>query len=250
MKTRWGGRGPVGVGVGVGIGALLVSVMALVVVAAGPAGASSSSAKVKAEEAQAKRDLLVRSDFPSGWIGQGAVTTNDSNGGSANFPGGSQLASCLGISQYLFNLSTPTADSPTFQTKAGLDTIQDSVTIFPSTKVARQAAAAFTGSKVPGCMTAAFQGSAKQSIQNAMGNGITIGTITATLANPALLIPHSTGFTLTFPSTYQGVTLNTQVTFISVFRGTSDNQLTVFAVRNPASTSLVRHLATVGYGRE
>jgi hypothetical protein len=232
----------------IGCCALLAGGVAFLAGSALPAGASS--AKVKAEEAQAKRALLVRSDFPSGWSGHGAVTTNDSNGGSSNFPGGSQLASCLGISQSLLNLSTPTADSPTFQPKTALLTIQDSATIFPSKKVARQAAAVFTGSKVPSCMTTAFQGPAKASIADAMGYGITVGTITATLADPALLIRHATGFTLSFPATYQGVTLDTQVNFISIFRGTTDNQLTIFSVRTPISPSLARHLTTVAYEKE
>lgn len=251
MKTRQSGLGR-GRWWLVVAGALLVAV----VVSGAPAAASSSAsakaaqAKAKAEEAKAKRELLVRADFPAGWHGQGAVTTTDSNGGSANFPGGSELAACLGISRHLLDLNTPTANGPTFQTKSGLDSLQDSVTIFPSTRVAHQAAAAFRGSKVPGCMTAAFAGPAKQSFQNAMGHGITVGTITVTLAKRALLTRHSTGLTLTFPATYQGVTLHTEVTFLSVFRGTSDNQLSLFSVRTPFPTSLARHLATVAYGKE
>lgn len=251
MRTRWGGRSP-GRAVALapvreGVAAALVSLVALVIVAAGPAGASS--AKVKAEEAQAEQALLVRSDFPSGWSGQGTVTTSDSNGGGANFPGGNELVSCLSLSSYLINLATPAANSPTFQTRGGEATVQDSVNIFPSTKVAAEADAALSGRKVPGCMTAALQGPAKQSIANAMGKGITIGTIAVTATKPALLVPHSAGFTISFPATYQGVTLQTQVSIVSMFRGKSDTQITFTSVLDPFSSSLARHLETVAYGR-
>jgi len=109
----------------------LVVCGAAVLASAVPAGASGTSAKVKTQEAQAKQALIVHSDFPSGWSVQGSVTTSDSTGGSANFPGGDQLIGCLGLSHYLANLATPTANSPTFSTKQGLDTVQDSVTSSP-----------------------------------------------------------------------------------------------------------------------
>jgi hypothetical protein len=212
-----------------------------------PAGASS--AKVKAEEAQAKQALLVRSDFPSEWSGQGAVTTSDDNGGGANFPGGNDLISCLGVSSYLVNLATPSANSPTFETKGGVATVQDSVNIFPSTKTAAEAYRALSSSKVPGCMTTVFQGPAKQAMAKAMGKGITVGTIAVTAIKPALLIRHSGGFTISFPATYQGVTLQTQVSIVSMARGKSDAQIVFTSVLNPFSSSLVRHLETVAYGR-
>ncbi len=214
-----------------------------------PAGASSISANVKAQEAQAKRALIVHSDFPAGWSVQGSVTTSDSNGGTGNFPGGSQLIGCLGLSHYLANLATPTANSPTFSTKQGFDTVQDTVNIFPSTKVAGEAKAVITSSKVPGCMTTAFQGPAKQSIANSAGQGATVGTITVAVAKPAQLIPHASGFTISVPVTDHGVSLNTQVDIVSIFRDSSDNQFVFTSVGQPFPTALERHLESVAYGR-
>jgi hypothetical protein len=228
---------------------VLVAAGAAVVASVVPAGASQPSAKVKAEEAHAKQALLVRSDFPAAWTSQGRVTTDDSNGSDANFPGGNELVSCIGISSYLANLATPTANSPTFGTNGDEKTVQDSVNIFPSTKVAAEANAAISGPKVPGCMATALQGPAKQSIVNAMGNGITVGTISVAATDPALLIPHSSGFTISFPATYQGVTLQTQVMIISLFRGKSDSQLTLTSVLDPFSKTMARHLETVAAGR-
>ena len=105
----------------------------------------------------------MRSDFPSGWSAQGSATTS-AGGGSSSFPGGSQLASCLGVSQSLIDLNTPSADSPTFETKGGVDTVQDSVSVFSSTKMAAQDYGAISSAKVPGCMTTVLQGPARQEI--------------------------------------------------------------------------------------
>ena len=229
--------------------ALLFGAVA-VVVSAAPVGASlSASAKVRAEEAQAKAELLVKSDFPSGWSGQGSVSTDDKNGGAPNFPGGQQLVSCIGIPQSLLNLSTPEAVSPTFQTKGGETSAQDTVDIAPSTKVAGEANALLGSPKVPGCLSTAFQGPARQSLVGAAGNGVTIGNITVVAANPDLLIHHATGFTVSFPATSQGVTLNVSIDLISVPHDKTDSQLTLTSVVNSFSPSLAKHLETVAYGR-
>ena len=258
MKIRWGG---VGRGLGFGLGrpvalvlafpALLVGAVAFVVVSGAPVGASSASAssKVKAEEAQAKSELLVKSDFPSGWSGQGSVSTDDKNGGAPNFPGGQQLVSCIGIPQSLLAVSTPEAVSPTFQTNGGEVSAQDTVDIAPSVKLAGEANALLASPKVPGCLTTAFQGPARQSIVNSAGNGVTIGNIAVTAANPDQLIRHATGFTVSFPATSQGVTLNVQIDLISVPHGKTDSQLTLTSVTNSFSSSLAKHLETVAYGR-
>jgi hypothetical protein len=229
----------------------LVLGAAAVVVSGAPVGASSasSSAKVKAEEAQAKSELLVKSDFPSGWSGQGSVSTDDKNGGAPNFPGGQQLVSCIGIPQSLLALSTPEAVSPTFQTNGGEVSAQDTVDIAPSVKLAGEANALLASPKVPGCLTTAFQGPARQSIVNSAGNGVTIGNIAVTAANPDQLIRHATGFTVSFPATSQGVTLNVQIDLISVPHGKTDSQLTLTSVSNSFSPSLAKHLETVAYGR-
>jgi hypothetical protein len=231
--------------------ALLVGAVAVVVVSGAPVGASSASAsaKVKAEEAQAKSELLVKSDFPSGWSGQGSVTTDNKNGGAPNFPGGQQLVSCIGIPKSLLDLSTPEAVSPTFQTNGGEVSAQETVDIAPSVKLAGEANALLASPKVPGCLTTAFQGPARQSIVSSAGNGVTIGNIAVVAANPDLLIRHSTGFTVSFPATSQGVTLNVQIDLISVPHGKTDSQLTLTSVSNSFSPSLAKHLETVAYGR-
>ena len=252
MKTRWGGPGPCRCVAAVG--AVLIGAAAVLVATIAPAGASfsasaSASAKVKAAEAVAKTELLVKSDFPSGWTVQGAVTTDDKNGGAPNFPGGQQLVSCIGIPKSLINLSTPEAVSPAFQTKGGEVSAQDTVDIAPSAKLAREASNFIESPKVPGCMTTAFQGPTRQSLLGQAANGVTIGTIEVAAADPDLLIRHAGGITLTFPATSQGVTLNVQIDLILVPHGKTDSQLSLTSVRNSFSPSLAKHLETVAYGR-
>jgi hypothetical protein len=226
--------GVAGVGVGVGVGVLGVGV--------GAAAAASSAL------AQAKTALLVRSDFPSGWSGQGSVTTS-AGGGSSTFPGGSQLASCLGVSQSLIDLNAPSADSPTFQTKGGIDTVQDSVSVFSTTKMADQEYGAISSAKVPGCMTTVLQGPARQEIVNSIGKGISVGTINVAAVPHGDLGVHATGFTMSFPATDSGVTLHAAVTFISMVRGKRASQVTIESVGKAFPVSLQRHLVSVAYDR-
>lgn len=213
-------------------------------VGVGPAGASQST---KAQLAQAKQALLVRSDFPSGWSTSGSVTT--SNGGNSSFAGANQLASCLGVSASLINANGPSANSPTFTTKGGADTIENSITVFATTKLASQEGAAISSPKVPGCMNTVLQGPARQSLLGNVGQGVTIGTITTTAVPSSHLAGHATGFAMSFPVTSNGVTLQAQISIISMVRGKLGGQLTVETVGTPMSASLEKHLVTVASSR-
>jgi hypothetical protein len=226
-------------------GALLVAAALSVVAGVGVASASQSS---KSQLAQAKVALLVRSDFPSGWSARGSATTS-AGGGSSSFPGGSQLASCLGVSQSLIDLNTPSANSPSFQTQGGVDTVQDSVSVFATTKMAGQEYGAISSVKVPGCMTTVLQGPARQDIVNSIGHGITVGTISVAAVPRSALGAHASGFTMSFPATDNGVTLQAAVTFISMVRGKRASQLTIEAVGKSFPVSLQRHLVSVAYSR-
>lgn len=212
---------------------------------AGVAGASQAS---NAQLGQAKKALLVRSDFPSGWSVQGSVTTSG-GGGSSSFPGGSQLASCLGVKESLIDVNTPSADSPTFETKGGAESVEDSVSLFSSTKLAAESNAAISSPKVPGCMTTVLQGPARQAIVGSAGEGVTIGTISVTAVPRADLATHASGFTMSFPATDNGVTVHSNISVISVVNGKSGSQLTIESVGQKFPVSLERHLVSVAAGR-
>jgi hypothetical protein len=177
------------------------------------------------------------------------VTTDDKNGGAPNFPGGQQLVSCIGIPKSLLNLSTPEAVSPTFQTKGGEASVQDTVDIAPTSKLAKEATTFIESPKVPSCMAAAFQGPARQALLGQATQGVTIGTIKAAAANPNLLIRHAGGFTLSFPAAARGVTLNVQIDLIVVPHDKADSQLTLTSVSNSFPPSLAKRLETLAYGR-
>lgn len=211
---------------------------------AGPAGASQSQGS--AQYAALKRALLVRSDFPQGWSGQGKVTA--SNGGGGSFPGQSELAGCVGVSPSLLNMKSPTATSPNFQDKSGTHYVQDNANRFSSTKVANQEYAAISGPKVAGCLTTDLQTPAvKQQLEKSM-NG-TVGTVSVTPVDPAVLVRHSSGFVIAFPATVQGINANVTITVVSMVRGKTGHQISFTSVGTPFSTSLQHHLVAVAYGR-
>ena len=89
------------------------------------AGASTASSK-----AQAKKLLLVLSDMPKGW----KTEKGSGGGGSSNFPGATQLASCIGVPASLITSNPPEVDSPYYENKSGSLEVQDSVSVFPSAK--------------------------------------------------------------------------------------------------------------------
>jgi hypothetical protein len=213
----------------------------------GAAAAGSASASPSSGLANAKKALLVKSEFPAGWTSQGSVTTSGSSGNS--FPGENQLASCLGVSKAEINVNTPSATSPTFQNPSGTQFVQDNVSVFHSARVGAQQMSAISNPKVPTCLTSVFQGPAKSQLDGAAGKGVTLGKATVTAVSPAALVRHSSGFTVSFQVTTQGVTVPSAVTIISMVRGTLGTQLTLTAVGTPMASSLVRQLASVAYGR-
>jgi hypothetical protein len=230
-----------------GVAAFAVAAVTPVVALAGGAAAGASQAS-GAQLAQAKKALLVHSDFPSGWSAQGSVTTS-AGGGSSTFPGGAQLAACLGVKESLIDVNTPSANSPSFQTKGGVYSVVDSISLFSSTKLAEEANAAISSPKVPGCMTTVLQGPARQSIVGSAGQGVTIGTISVAAVPHSVLPSHASGFTMSFPATDDGVTVNSAISVISVVRGKTGSQLTFESVGKTFPASLERHLVSVASGR-
>jgi hypothetical protein len=226
--------------------ATLVALTGLVVFGSVGITGTAAGASQGSQYAALKKALFVRSDFPSGWSGPGKVTT--SNGGGSSIPGESQLAACVGLSQNLFNLHSPTATSPTFQDKGGTHYVQDNTNTFPSTTVAAKEYAAISGPKVPGCLTTVFGApAAKQQLESSM-NG-TIGTVTVTAVNPALLVGHSAGFVIAFQATVQGIMAPVSITVVSMVRGKTGHQVSFTSVGTDFPASFEHHLVAIAYGR-
>jgi hypothetical protein len=219
--------------------------------AAGPAWASGGGGGGGAGGmAQAKKDLLVKSDLPAGWSSQGSVTTS----GSGSVPPAvfNALVSCLGASPALVRagLNAPSVNSPTFSTQGGVYGVQDSVTPFSSVKMANQQYQLAAEPKVPACMNVVVQQpSVKQLFAGSGGSGAILGTITVSATSGAYLIPHSTGYTMLLPFTVHGIALDGTITIVSLVRGKYGSQLTYTSVGQPFPVALERHLDTVAYGR-
>jgi len=108
-----------------GIAACLAGGLAMGLLAGTTVAASAHSSPLIG---QAKRDLLVLSDLPSGW------TSTKSSNNNSSFPGAAQLASCLGVPKSIITNNPPTASSPEFDSKNHLQSVNDSVQIYPSAK--------------------------------------------------------------------------------------------------------------------
>ncbi|HTU39393.1 MAG TPA: hypothetical protein VMF35_15450 [Acidimicrobiales bacterium] len=227
------------------LGGIALAVAGLVIgaAAAGSAAGSQTSTRL----AGAKKALLVKADFPSGWTSQGSVSTTTSSNGS--FPGEDQLASCLGVPKSVVNVNPPSATSPTFQNAAGNQFVEDNVSAFRSAKVASGQYTAIANPKVPACLTSLFQGPAKSELDNAAGKDVSLGKATVAAVSPSALVPHSSGFVVAFDVTTKGVTVPSSVAVISMVRGAYGSELTLTSVGTPISNSLSRQLASTAYGR-
>jgi hypothetical protein len=212
------------------------------------AGSASASVSGTTNLGPAKNALLVRADFPSGWSGQGKVTTSQSDNGKV--PGSDQMASCLGVPKSLLDVNTPTVTSPDFQDKTGTLFVQDNVSVFPSARSGSRSYAAIASPKVPMCLNTLLQEpAARAQILGNTGSSVTVNAVTVTAVPHSILVPHSAGFTIAFDASEQGSTAHTSLTLVSMVRGTLGSQVTFTSVGQPLSTSLERHLVSVAYGR-
>ena len=228
--------------------AATVGVLATLVASApvgGAAGASGTSSLARAEHA-----LLSEADVPSGWSAQGTITTSDggATGGGA-FPGDNLLPACLGVSKALINLDPPSVISPTFQSATRTLYVQDNVGVFASARQAAAEGATYENPKVAACMTRVLRGPAHQQLETSLGQGQTMGSISVAPVGRAALVPHTSGFTISFPVTTHGVTIHAAISIITMVRGKLGNQLTLTSIGAPFPTSLERRLESAAYRR-
>jgi hypothetical protein len=219
-------------------------VAGLLVAPGGPAGASTSSSS---QFAQAKKSLILLSDLPAGWTAP--KTTGDSKASGRTVPGAAQLATCLGVAKDVIENVAPTESSPSFASKNGQQSAQDSVTIDPSASAAKASYASIAGAKTPGCLNTILNGVGKQTLAGSLQSGETIGTISVSDTAPAALAPHSAGFTIAVPITYKSQVVNSQITIIDVAKGHEESELTLTSVRTPFPAALSKHLAQVALQR-
>jgi len=192
---------------------------------------------------QAKRSLLVASDLPAGW------TSTKSSNNNSSFPGADQLAGCLGVSTSLITSNPPTANSPEFDSKNQLQSVNDSVSVYPSAKAAHADFASLADSKTPSCLTQVLNGRARSALASQLGSGATLGTVLVSRSTASEFAPGSANFTAFMPITTRGITLNLQLTVIDYVKGRNEQTVVLTSVQSPFPTSLARHLTTVAVGR-
>jgi hypothetical protein len=204
------------------------------------AGASAASSRTSA-----KKLLLTLSDMPKGWKKE----KGSGGGGSSNFPGASQLASCIGVPTSLISSNPPEVDSPYFEDKAGTLEVQDSVSIFPSAKAATADLNALANTKTPACMTTLMNGSFKAQILASAGKGATLGTITVTRFDAANFANGATGIVMSLPISEQGVSLTAIITAVYYVKGKLGQQIDFNSYGPAFPTSLAKSLTATALHR-
>jgi hypothetical protein len=203
-----------------------------------------AAAGTSSQLSQARRDLLVASDLPTGW-----TSTKSSNNNNSSFPGAAQLARCLGVPTSIITNNPPTVSSPEFDSKNQLQTVNDSVSVYPSTKAAHADFASLANPKTPSCLTQVFNGSARGAFQSQFGSGATLGTVLVSRSPTTEFAPGSANFTAFMPITSHGVTLNFELTIVDYVKGRNEQTVAFTSVQSPFPASLARHLTTVAMGR-
>jgi hypothetical protein len=229
----------------------LITMVASTLIAAGlmvspRIGAGASTASVPA---QAKKHLLVLSDFPKGWQAV-AVQVKNANG-SKTYVGpfghlfNQQLASCTGIPLSVITASPPQATSPTFVNNDATLTVEDSVSVFPSVNSANAEYAAVASAKLPACMA-----SVTRSVDSAVDpKGTKIGNATVTAINPAIYGKNTAGLTTTVFAAHRPNSLFGESAGVYFVKGRFAEYLAFSGFGAAIPAALARHLTSVAEKR-
>jgi hypothetical protein len=210
--------------------------LALLASVATQAEASSSGS---ASLAQARKDLLVLADMPSGW-----TSTKNPNTDS-NTVGAAQLARCVGVAASLISENPPSVNSPQFQNSDGTLIVADNMTVFPSVKNAASEDATVANPKLPRCMTVLATGPLKSKFFGKVPKGTTLGTPLVSAVAPSAFGPGIVGYSMSVPVTSQGATTNLTVTQLVAVKGRLGHQVTFTSIGAPFSPALEQRIMTV-----
>lgn len=152
--------------------------------------------------ATARKSLLVLSDMPQGW------TSTKSSNDNSPMPGAVAMARCLGVPVSHITGNPPTANSREFDSKDGLLSVDDNVSVFPSAAAARADIGTVEKKNATDCLSANFNGPSKALLEKGFGSGVSIGTIKVARIPTSYYSPHTTNFTLFVPVTHAGEVIN------------------------------------------
>ena len=164
-------------------------------------------------------------------------------------PGRRSSPVASGVPTSVITNNPPTANSPDFDSKSQLQTVGDSVSIYPSAKAARTDFASLADPKTPSCLTQVLNGSARGALEAQFGAGTSIGSILVSRSPATDFAPGSANFTAFMPITSHGITLNLELTVVDYVKGREEQTVVLTSVQSPFSTSLARHVTTVALGK-
>ena len=222
------------------LGLCLSAGLALAMVASTSADAGARPAP---SLSQAKKALLVASDLPSGWTSTKASNDNSS------FPGAVQLARCLGIPTSIVTDNPPTANSDEFDSKDNLQSVSDSVSLYPSAKAAQADYGSLASSKTPSCLTQVLNGPARRALGSQFGAGTSLGNILVSRSPASAFAPGSANFIAFMPITTHGVTLNFELSVVDYVKGRTEQTVVMSSVQTPFPAGLAFHLTSVAVRR-
>jgi hypothetical protein len=218
-------------------GAALLAGTVTVTVVAGTAGATTPSL------AQARKDLLVLGDFPKGW------TASKSSNSNSPLPEVTTLAHCLGVSTAVLTTIPPTVYSKEFSDKKLQLSVDDNVSVYKSAAAAQADFGTFTNAKTPSCYTTYMNGPGKAALTAGAPSGTTVGTILVTKTPTSYYAPGTANYTMFFPITSSGQTINAEVTEVDYIKGNEEQTMTFNAYQTTFPTSLSKQLAQTAVGR-
>jgi hypothetical protein len=220
--------------------AALVVVLGVSLLAASAGAAKTSDASLLSK---AKKSLLLLGDMPKGW------TSSKSSNNNSPFPGATQLASCIGVPTSVITYNAPSVSSRNFASKNQLLSASDSVQVYSSPKAAEIDFSSLANAKTPGCMTSVLNGPGKAAFDEQIGGGVGVGDVTVTRTPESDYAPHTTNFTMYFPVTTKGVTINVELVLVDYVKGQEEQSVVLSAFQSTFPTALAKRLTTVADGR-
>lgn len=244
IAERHGGRRPSSARHGItAVVALLAAglITGTTAVAFGPSQLASAHAS-QSRLSHARNALLVLADMPAGWV-KTKSTNSDTSIGNA------QLARCLGVPEALIAENPPSVNSPQFQNQHGTLTVDDNVTVFPSTKNGAAELAVASNPKMPGCLTQVASGPLKAKYFGKLPKNVSIGTPLVSPTAASAFGANTPGYSLSVPVTSHGVTVNITVTQFVAVKGVYGQQVTFTAVGTPFSIPFEQRIIAAAAGR-
>lgn len=226
-------------------GVLVCLLASATMVAAGFGASASATPPASSAKALATRELLPASAYPSRWKRQGPGSTNT----DASFFGGvsssleSQIAACIGISTTNIDTTPVEAASREYDDPNSNVTVNDTVDVFPSKADAVADVEAASNAKTPGCLVQILGTTLSKEIAQKLGQGSTVGQITAMDRSIPSYGERDADVVLSFPFTYRGVSGTEYLEMVTVQKGRCESNLQFSNSGGPAPIKVLDKLA-------